>query len=49
MVINLLSIPVTAVRGTKEGERLEESIVVVLVEPQDVHNDLLSVGSHGLL
>ena len=40
------SVPVAAVGCSEEGERLEECVVVVLVEPQHVHDHLLAVRSH---
>ena len=44
-----VSVPVTAIGGPEEGERLKEGVVVVLVEPQDIHDDLLAVDGHGRL
>ena len=38
--------PVASVGCAEEGEGLEEGVVVVLVEPQHVHDHLLAVRSH---
>ena len=45
----LSCIPVTTVGGPEEREGLEEGVVVVLVEPQDVHDDFFAVRGHGRL
>ena len=49
MLKNLLLIPVSAIRGAKEGEHQEDGVIVVLIESQDVHDYLLSIGGNGLL